>query len=487
LSFGISKGERIMTDRIAAQPVTGRAGADLTPSQQKILDIMNKYRGRGPDKGKMISSVDVHAAIGALDERHGPDIPGRSELAVFLEGSNGDIDPDRFLPADAAALKAAILKGIDSPAALEGQPKPVQAAVLQNLPIQDSQATEPWELSQVGFSVQHWDGVDFSGVTDANVRNALQDAVGELKPPKGYGPQPGRSLSSVNEIDLDSQPYGYQVTAGYWGPPSNKPDAGDMTWVTTILANAGQIVHKASVKSAYRPAPSPGRPAVELTRSEQEILDIIDKYRDYDPKTMISSADVQAAIGALDERHALDAPGRSELVIFLDEFGGGEPGKPDQFLPADKAALKAAIMKGIDSPTALEDLPKRVQAAVLGYLGLSIDSCTGRSPVGFSVQQWDGLDFSRITDANARNALRGWVNKLKPPAGYGPQPDDSWFSGVKQSDLNGQPYGYSVTASYWGPPSNEPDAGDMVWEADLLANASGQIVSEGSFRYAYSD
>jgi hypothetical protein len=40
---------------------------------------------------------------------------------------------DCFLPADAAALKTAILKGIDSPAALEDLPRPVQVAVLNGL------------------------------------------------------------------------------------------------------------------------------------------------------------------------------------------------------------------------------------------------------------------------------------------------------------------------------------------------------------------
>jgi hypothetical protein len=212
--------------------------------------------------------------------------------------------------------------------------------------------------------------------------------------------------------------------------------------------------------------------------SELKIWGIKDKCSDDDPKTMISSADVQAAIGALDERDGPDVPGRSQLAWFLDTFGGSELGGPDRFLPADEAALKAAILKGIDSPVALEGLPEPVQAGLLDNLAFGSDSSCRR--LGFSTQTGDGLDFSGVTDANARSALQEAVNKQKPPKRYGSQPDTDAGS-VQRANLNGELYGYSVSVQYSF--YDDKIEGLRLWIAVILANASGQIVGT----YSYTD
>jgi hypothetical protein len=228
-----------MTEHHAAQPATRRAGADST--QKKIQKIQDKYLAPDGDPKKMVSSADVEAAIGDLDERNGLDVSGRCVLARFLENFGGYAnDPDRFLPADKAALTAAILKGIDSPAALENQPKPDQAAVLDNLVFTIDSA-----VHRVGFSVQRWDGLDFNGVTDANARNTLQDAVTNVKPPKGYGPELFTEYTSVARGELNGQPYGYSATATYGSHYFREEEA--KVWSTAVLANAsGHIVSQAS-------------------------------------------------------------------------------------------------------------------------------------------------------------------------------------------------------------------------------------------------
>jgi hypothetical protein len=73
-----------MTGRDAGRPANGRGVSDLTPSEQKIHAIESNYIGANYDPPKkMVSSDDVKAAIAALDERHGPDLPGRIALADF--------------------------------------------------------------------------------------------------------------------------------------------------------------------------------------------------------------------------------------------------------------------------------------------------------------------------------------------------------------------------------------------------------------------
>jgi hypothetical protein len=231
-----------MTDLNAGQPATGWDPAHPTPSMQKIWVIERKYGGKNPER--MISSDDVQAAIAALDERHGPDIAGRTELAGFL--AEWSHDTDWFLPADKAALKAAILKGIDSPAALADQPKSVQAGVLQSL------AFGIMSTDALGLSKQYFLGLDFSGVTDANAKNVFRDAVNKVQPPEKYSPKPDDDDSHVERADLNGQPYGYSVTAGYDGP--SVPNRGDWTWSTTIFANAyGQIVAETEDEEAPDP------------------------------------------------------------------------------------------------------------------------------------------------------------------------------------------------------------------------------------------
>jgi hypothetical protein len=231
-----------MTDLNAGQSPPGNAFDDMTPSQKKIYDIEQKYTGPNYDPNKMISSDDVKAAIAALDEETGPDVPGRSVLAGFLYsfGGNDTHPEDHFLPTDRAAMTAAILKGIDSIHALAGQHKLVQADVLQNLVFN---AGIPQTL---GFSIYNWVGLDVTAAKDRNTRDALEAAVNEVEPPKGYGPQLNTDLSSVERADLNGQPYGFSMTATYDGPYVADVGA-DRLWSTNITANGfGRIVDETS-------------------------------------------------------------------------------------------------------------------------------------------------------------------------------------------------------------------------------------------------
>jgi hypothetical protein len=233
--------------------------------------------------------------------------------------------------------------------------------------------------------------------------------------------------------------------------------------------------------------PASPRDAASSTPSEQKINDIEKKYSSNgDPQMKISSGDVEAAIGALDERNGLDVPGRTALFKFLNHYDGNDHSNDhdhnDHFLGADKAALKQAILKGIDSPAALAGQPNQVQAAVLKDLAFNVKNELLKHPeysLGLSWQGWGHLNFSKVLDSNARNALEGAVKDLNVPDGYSPETvDDS--SGIRRVDLGGQPYGYWLNADY-----DKGGQRNRAWVAILYANAFGKVVSQVSHFVSY--
>jgi len=208
--------------------------------------------------------------------------------------------------------------------------------------------------------------------------------------------------------------------------------------------------------------------AASLSPSEQKIVDIEKKYtgKNFDPAKMISSADVAAAICALSERHGPDVGGRAQLAGLLYAFGGTDVHPEDHFQPQDKAAMKAAILKGIASPAALAKQPKQVQAAVLDRLAFYIPQPT----LGLNID-YSGKDLSVIDNPAARAKVAQQLAQTKPPKGYGPTASGDFE--IERSTLNGESYGYRITATYPGPKGNS-------WSVELTANALGDVVARSA-------
>jgi hypothetical protein len=202
--------------------------ADVTPATERVYEVERKYSGKNFVDGRMVAKSDVQAAINALG--NGKDVSARAALADFLYAFGGNqFNPkSSFAPADREAIKAAVLKGIDTPAKLAQQSPSMQAAVLAQL------AFLPGNSDALGIKTDGNQADPLTSVGDASARAKLAAAIKDIKVPAGY-PKP---QLTIERASLDGKALGYSIEMQCFGP-------GMKTFHADLLANAnGDVVSR---------------------------------------------------------------------------------------------------------------------------------------------------------------------------------------------------------------------------------------------------
>ncbi len=174
----------------------------------------------------------------------------------------------------------------------------------------------------------------------------------------------------------------------------------------------------------------------------------------------LTHAEIEAMIHSAEDHHKITMGERAELLSTLAMFGGSDI-HPDIFpSPADKAAVAATAMKGIETSAKFEKLPHHEQYKFV-WDCLVVGS---GDKVGFTDT------YTQLGDLPA--TVKTKVDQLlqHERARLGSQYEDTPYLNIRTFARGSDVYAYEVSASW-----SRTD-GNGSWDADNYLGAPGELL-----------